>query len=410
MAHIDTLDTFNPGTPAYRADPYPVYHHFRARQPVYCASAQDTSGPRRWFLFRYADVAAALKDPRLRRGLQPDADDDARPVLAEERKPFYEMAARWMLYRDPPDHTRLRSLVGKAFTPRMVSRLHPNIVAATNDLLDKAQPHGAMDLMADFAGLLPVVGITELLGLGGHDMAQFSQWSNDLSAALDYNPRPIVYERASAATVAFSSHLQEVIEARRQQPQDDFMSGLIAAEGTDGKLSQDEIIATCILLLGAGQETTVDLIGNAALALLRHPDQLALLRANADVAPGAVEELLRYDSPVQMTARIAAEDLAIGQHTIRRGDRLTLLLGAANRDPEVFQEPDRLDLNRTGTGHLAFGLGIHFCLGAPLARLTAQIALTTLLSRFPALRLESDAPQWLEGPVFRGLKTLPVGF
>lgn len=410
MATIDTLETFNPRAPEYRADPYPVYHHFRAQQPVYCASAPDTSGPRLWYLFRYADVAAALRDPRLGRQLQPVEDAAALPLLTEARKPFYEMAARWMLYRDPPDHTRLRALVGKAFTPRMVAGLRPRLVAATNNLLDKAQRKGALDLITDFAGLLPVVGITELLGLSGHDLRQFRQWSNDLAAALDYNPSPLVYERASQATIAFSSHLKEVIETHRQQPRDDFMSGLIAAEGTDGKLSEDEIIATCILLLGAGQETTVDLIGNGMLALLRHPDQLALLRANAESAPAAVEELLRYDSPVQMTARIASEDILIGAHAIRRGDRITLMLGAANRDSEVFAEPDRLDLNRTSTVHMAFGLGIHFCLGAPLARLTAQIAITNLLSRCPALRLENDTPQWLEGPVFRGLKTLPVAF
>jgi cytochrome P450 len=318
------------------------------------------------------------------------------------------MAGKWMLYRDPPDHTRLRSLVNKAFTARAVQRLQPRIEALATELLDDMERHGSMDVITDFAFPLALNGIAELLGARAEDKPRFREWSNSLSAAIDQNRTPGVYEKADQSTVALGLYFREILHQRRRQPQDDLISGLIAAEQSGGHLSEEEIIATCILLLGAGQETTVDLIGNSMLALLRHPEQLELLRSDPSLAPRAVEELLRYDSPIQMTARIVHEDVAIAGQQMRRGDRVTMVLGSANRDPDVFVEPDRLDFSRGDKAHLSFGLGIHFCLGAPLARANGQIAINALLRRFPALRLENPEPEWRDGVVFHGLKALVV--
>lgn len=396
-----------------RADPYLLYGLFRRLDPVHCAVAPDLEGSHRkgfWYLFRHADVAAALKDPRLGRELPGVSQAEASARVPQAHKPFYEMAGKWMLYRDPPDHTRLRSLVNKAFLPRVVQDLRPRLQVLADGLLDEVQRDGSMDLIADYAFSLPLIGIGALLGVRTEDQARFRQWSNSLSAAIDQNRTPGVYEQASQATVALSAYFREILAERRLRPQDDLMSGLIAAEEQGGHLSEDEVVATCILLLGAGQETTVDLIGNSVLALLRHPEQLELLKAHPALLPLAVEELLRYDSPVQMTARVAQQDVEIGGRLIQAGAKITLVLGSANRDPEVFPDPDRLDLTRHAKPHLCFGLGIHFCLGARLAHLSGQIAISTLLRRCPNLRLESQVAEWRDGPVFRGLKQLPVSF
>jgi len=385
---------------------------------VHCAVAPEPEGLNQegqhqagfWYLFRHDDVSSALKDPRLGRELHRVSRAEAAARVPEAHRPFYEMAGKWMLYRDPPDHTRLRSLVNKAFMPRVVQDLRPRLQVLAGSLLDAAERGGSMDLIADYAFDLPLLGIATLLGVRTADLAQFRQWSNALSAAIDQNRTPGVYEQASQATIALSAYFREILAERRQSPQDDLMSGLIAAEEKSGHLSEEEVVATCILLLGAGQETTVDLIGNSVLALLRHPDQMELLRAQPSLLPSAIEELLRYDSPVQMTARVALEDVEIGGRRIQQGAKITMVLGSANRDPELFPDPDRLDLTRGAKGHLCFGLGIHFCLGAQLAHLSGQIALSTLLGRFPNLRLATQAPEWRDGPVFRGLKRLPVSF
>jgi cytochrome P450 len=403
------LEPFNPLSPEFRADPYAIYRRFRTHDPVHCAVAatEDRSGF--WYLFRHADVAATLRDPRFGRELNRVAPSNV-AVMPETKQPFYEMAGKWMLYRDPPNHTRLRSLVSKAFTPATVERLRLRIAAHAEQLLDVVEANGTMDLIGDFAFPLPLFGLGEMLGVRAHDLRQFRDWSNALSAGIDQNRTPEVYEQASQATLALSAYFQEILDERRRYPQDDLMSRLIAAEEQDGHLSEDEIIATCILLLGAGQETTVDLIGNSVLALLRHPQQLELLKNHPTLIAPAVEELLRYDSPVQMTARVALEDVEIGGHLIHRGAKVTMVLGSANHDPSVFPDPDRLDMTRNARAHFGFGVGIHYCLGAPLARAGGCIALSALLRRFPNLRLKTQSPEWREGPVFRGLKRLPVSF
>ena len=404
------LPAFDPLHPGFLADPYPFYRRYRANCPVHCSVEPTSSNPGFWYLFRYADVAAALKDPRFGREMPPVSASNGCPIKPAATNLFYEMAGKWMLYRDPPDHTRLRSLVNKAFTPRMVEQLRPQIAILANSLLDEVEGAGAMDVIADYAFPLPLATIAALLGVRAEDQRQFREWSNALSAAIDQNRTPNVYEQASQATVELSAYFRAILSLRREQPEDDLMSALIYAEECGGHLSEDEVVGTCILLLAAGHETTVDLVGNSMLRLLRNPTQLNILQANPALLPAAVEELMRFDSPVQMTARIALEDVEIDGHLIRKGAKITMVLGSANRDPEAFENPEELDLRRGAKTHLCFGLGIHFCTGAPLARAGGQIGIGTLLRRFPGMRLDSELADWRDGLVFRGLRQLPVSF
>ena len=321
-----------------------------------------------------------------------------------------ELQRRWMLFKNPPDHTRLRGLVHKAFTPRRVEQMRSQIQAITDGLLDRVQAAGRADLIAELAYPLPVTVIAAMLGVPAEDHAQFHAWSDALAHSLDLTEDPEVYTRASRAAVALTAYLRTIIEQRRRQPQDDLLSALILAEEGGGRLSEDELYATVTLLLVAGHETTVNLIGNGVLALLRHPDQLRRLRDEPGLIRTAVEELLRYDSPVQATSRVARADLEIGGHTIRAGQQVSFLLGAANHDPARFADPTRLDLSRDPNPHLAFGSGIHYCLGAPLARLEGQIAINTLVQRLPGLALAPERPEHRDNYVLRGLRRLRVTF
>jgi cytochrome P450 len=361
-----------------------------------------------WFLFRHDDVAAALRDARFVRELRTALPDRPRPELPDPYRPFWEMASKWILFRDPPDHTRLRALVATAFTPRIVQALAPRIADVAEVLLDEVEPTGTCDLIRDYAFPLPVIVIAELLGVPGQDRIRFRDWSVALAAAIDLRTSPDVYGRASDATRELTAYLRDIVAERRAEPRDDLVSALITAESESGSLDEEELIAMCILLLVAGHETTVNLIGNGVLALLRHPEQLELLRSRPDLVDNAVEELLRFDSSVQFTFRFAREDIELRGRTIPRGDQVGLILGSANRDPEQFPEPDRLDVTRTPLRHLAFGMGIHFCLGAPLARLEARLALETILRRLPGLRLVEEPLRWREGIGFRGLDALSL--
>jgi pimeloyl-[acyl-carrier protein] synthase len=318
-----------------------------------------------------------------------------------------------MLDRDPPDHTRLRSLVSKAFTPRVVEALRPHIQKIVDSLLDRVAGANAMDLIEDFAYPLPVIVICEMLGVPFEDHERFKQWGLDIARGLDsilLPPDSDVARRSDAARSALTAYFRELIAERRASPRADLLSGLIAAEEVGDRLREDELLATCILLLVAGHETTVNLIGNGTLALLRHRDQLRRLREDPGLIASAVEELLRYDGPVQRTARVSGEDVAIAGRTIAKGELVMPFIGAADRDPAQFPDPDRLDIARTDNRHIAFGWGIHFCLGAPLARLEGQIALNTLVRRLPKLALATDKPEYRESLTLRGLSTLPVCF
>jgi cytochrome P450 len=392
--------TLNPMDPAFVADPYPTYHRLRAEDPVHHSPLGF------WVLTRYDDVIAALRDPRLAK------EAIAAWVAARFGAPMPALGLS-MLDRDPPDHTRLRGLVSKAFTPRVVEGLRPHIQQIVDGLLDRAQDAGALDLIEGFAYPLPVIVICEMLGVPVADHERFKGWSLDIARGLDSVLLPTdsdVPRRSMAARTALADYFRELIARRRAAPRADLLSGLIAAEEAGDKLSENELLATCILLLIAGHETTVNLIGNGTLALLRHPDQLRLLRENPGLIGSAIEELLRFDGPVQRTARIPSEDVVIAGHTIARGEMVMPFIGAADRDPAQFPDPDRLDITRTDNRHIAFGWGIHFCLGAPLARIEGQIAIGTLVRRLPKLALATEAPEFRQSLTLRGLASLPVTF
>ncbi|HXU88875.1 MAG TPA: cytochrome P450 [Methylomirabilota bacterium] len=391
---------FNPMDPAFVADPYPTYHRLRAEDPVHKSPMGF------WILTRYDDVVAALRDPRL-------AKEAIAAFVAARFGAPVPITGLSMLDRDPPDHTRLRGLVSKAFTPRVVEGLRPRIQQIVDGLLDRVRDAGAMDLIDEFAYPIPVNVICEMLGVPVEDHERFKGWSLDLARGLDSILLPVdseIPKRSVASRSALADYFRELIARRRSSPRPDLLSGLIAAEEAGDKLSETELLATCILLLVAGHETTVNLIGNGTLALLRHPDQLRRLRDNPALIGTAVEELLRFDGPVQRTARIPSEDVVIDGHAIAKGEMVMPFIGAADRDPAHFRDPDRLDIGRTDNRHIAFGLGIHFCLGAPLARLEGQIAINTLVQRLPKLALATESPEFRQSLTLRGLASLPVRF
>jgi cytochrome P450 len=392
---------FNPMDPEFVADPYPTYHRLRAEDPVHHSPLGF------WVLTRYPDVMGMLRDPRLIK------EPIAAFVAARFGMAVPPGLGLSMLDRDPPDHTRLRGLVSKAFTPKALESLRPHIQQIVDDLLAHAAGKGRMDLIEEFAYPLPVRVICEMLGVPVADHERFKQWGLDIARGLDaimLPPESEVAKRSMAGRHALAAYFRELIAERRAAPRDDMLSALIAAEEAGDKLNEEELLATCILLLVAGHETTVNLIGNGTLALLRHPDQLRKLRENPGLIGSAVEELLRYDGPVQRTARIPSEDVTIGGQTIGKGEMVMPFLGAADRDPAQFQDPDRLDITRSDNRHIAFGMGIHFCLGAPLARMEGQIALNTLVQRLPKLGLATDRPEFRQSLTLRGLQTLPVSF
>jgi pimeloyl-[acyl-carrier protein] synthase len=392
---------FNPMDPEFVADPYPTYHRLRAEDPVHRSLLGF------WVLTRYEDVVAVLRDPRFAK------EPIARFVAARFGMAVPPGMGVSMLDRDPPDHTRLRGLVSKAFTPRVVEGLRPHIQQIVDGLLARVERAGSMDLIEEFAYPLPVVVICEMLGVPVEDHERFRTWGLDIARGLDailLPPDSEVAQRSITARHALAGYFRGLIAERRASPREDLLSGLIAAEEAGDKLNEDELLATCILLLVAGHETTVNLIGNGTLALLRHPDQLRLLRDNPRLIGSAVEELLRYDGPVQRTARIPSEDATIAGRTIGKGEMVMPFIGAADRDAGQFPDPDRLDITRTDNRHIAFGWGIHFCLGAPLARVEGQIAINTLVQRLPKLALATETPEYRQSLTLRGLKSLPVAF
>ncbi|MFJ9733888.1 cytochrome P450 [Streptomyces sp. NPDC101171] len=380
---------------AFRTDPHPYYARLRERGPVHrvrLGGAEE--GRTAWLVVGYEEARAALADPRL-------AKDTARigsPLLDEEK------IGKYLLVTDPPQHSRLRSLVTRAFTMRRVERLRPRIQRITDELLDEMLPRGRADLIEALAYPLPLTVICELLGVPDMDRAEFRRISTEVVAPTDADTE---YD----AIVALSEYLPELIEdKRRAGPTDDLLSDLIRTTAEDGdRLSPDELSGMAYLLLIAGHETTVNLIGNGVHALLTHPDQLAALRADMSLLDGAVEEMLRYEGPVETgTYRYAAEPLEIAGRVIEKGESVMIGLTAAGRDADRYADPDRFDIRRDARGHLAFGHGIHYCLGAPLARLEGRIAIGALLERAPGLALDGPTGEWLPGLLMRGMRSLPV--
>jgi cytochrome P450 len=405
-AAIDTpaqpVIDFNPLSPDFIRDPYPFYHQLRAAAPIYRT-------PFGFYLAtRYEDAASVLRDKRFGKDFAGRATRRYGPKVFDE--PIYESVRHWMLEMDPPDHTRLRGLVVKAFTARTVEDMRPRIQQIVDETLDRVAPQGRMDIMRDFAYRLPVTVICEMLGIPEADHEQFVQGAGQGGRLLD--PVPLSraeLDAANAGHLTQVAYFHTIFELRRREPGNDLITLLVHAEEAGDRLSEAEMTANIILLFGAGHETTVNLIGNGVLALHRHPDQLALLKRDPSLMPNAIDELLRYDSSVQLTGRTALEDIEIGGKTIARGDSVLCLLGAANRDPEIFPDPDRLDITRPSIKPLSFGGGIHFCLGAQLARIEAEIALTSLLARLPELQLDApEAPAWRQTFVLRGLTALPA--
>ena len=388
--------------PVLHADPYPLLRRLRAECPVYRSGS-------RFVLTRYDDVAAVLRDPRFSakrpERMRPTAAFTATGPMGVRMRAMIAFRGRQMLESDPPDHTRLRSLANHAFTVRAITAMRPRIQQLVDDLLDRVEEQGDVDLVATFAYPLPVIVIAELLGVPPEDRDRIRRWSAGAIPFLDGFRNPIA---AEAAWQGFGDYLREIIAARRIAPRDDLLSGFLAAEENGSKLDEDELLAMCILLLIAGHETTTNLIGNGLLTLLRHPDQLARVRAEPALLAATVGEVLRYESPVQIAARVATEDCVIAGVPIAAGTPLTLHLGAANRDPARFTAPDCFDIARPESHHLAFGQGAHYCLGAVLARMEGEIALGTTLRRLPDLRLASAALEWRRNLTWRGLVSLPV--
>jgi cytochrome P450 len=382
------------------ADPYAVYARLREAGPVHRIAGTD--GLPAWLVTRYDDVRQALADPRLSLDKRNAAPGGYRGMALP---PALDAN---LLNMDPPDHTRIRRLVSQAFTPRRVAQLREPIRKTADQLLDAIAPYGRADLIASYAAPLPINVICDLLGVAPEDRRDFRAWTDALVA-----PDPAEPSRAKEAVGAMLAFFTELIARKRAEPADDLLSALIAVRDEEDRLSEDELMSLAFLILFAGYENTVHLIGNATLALLSHPGQLAALRADPGRLGGAVEELARYDGPVPLAIRrFPTEDITVGGVTIPAGETVLLSLAAAHRDPHRFTDPDRLDIGRDSTGHLALGHGIHYCLGAPLARMETEIALAALLERFP--RLELDVPygelRWRPSMRARGLLTLPVRY
>jgi cytochrome P450 len=412
-AQAVSLSVFNPLDPDFKKDPYSRYNALRQAMPVLQTPLGST------LFSRYDDCVEILKDHhrfssdfRKSRSFELMAEQlqnsgiDIDPTITEAR-PF--------LFLDPPEHTRLRGLVQKAFTPKVVESLKPRIELFANELLEAAAERGHMDAVEDFAYPLPVQVICEMLGVPPSDNALFKNWSKVLARSIDPDffatqssrldpPREVIEARAS-----FAVYFSNLIDDRSKNLGDDLLSGLIVAEHEGHKLTRAELISTAILLLIAGHETTVSLISKGILQFLRHPDQLDDFVSDTSVAKSAIEEVLRYDPPVHLTARVALEDVEIGGTVVEKGNIAVALIAAANRDPAHFENPDVFDIRRGASSHIAFGFGIHHCLGAPLARLEGRIALSALFARFPNLELAGEAV-FRDNFVLHGLEHLPVGW
>jgi cytochrome P450 len=391
-----------------------------------------------WVLSRYSDIASLYNDERFSRAQGLMRGFERLP--ADERgiaEPVYHSFSKTMFYADPPYHTHLRGLMNNAFTPRRVEQMRPYIQRVVDELLDAVQAKGEMEVIHDLAYPLPVMVIAELLGLPADDREKFKKWSDDLFAILGtVRHSPHLMQRASQSLAEMTEYVTALSRERREQPHDDLLSALLSVaddgalgcpyphnaisagshsigrqvheHGATSQLTHEELVANINILLSTGHETTTNLIGNGLLALLQNPDQMQMLRNQPALVTPAIEEMLRYDNPVQITYRSAVEDVELGDKHVRKGDLVNSILGSANRDPQRYSEPDRFNITRNEGRHLSFGLGIHFCIGASLVRLEAEIAFAALLRRFPGMQLANTDLEWQEHPVFRGVKSLPV--
>ncbi|GHE88833.1 cytochrome P450 [Streptomyces fumanus] len=398
------MAAFDPWDPAFVADPYPAYAELRATGRVHWF---EPSG--QWLVPHHADVSALLRDRRLGRTYMHrfTHEEFGRTPPPPEHEPFHTLNDHGMLDLEPPDHTRIRRLVSKAFTPRTVERLKPYVDALAGELVDRLVAAGGGDLLTDVAEPLPVAVIAEMLGIPESDRAPLRPWSADICGMYELNPSEETAARAVRASVEFTEYLRGLIAERREEPGDDLVSALIAAHDEGDRLTEQEMISTCVLLLNAGHEATVNATVNGWWALFRNPGQLAALRADHSLIPTAVEELMRYDTPLQLFERWVLEEVEIDGTVLPRGAEVALLFGSANHDPAVFAHPDRLDLARRDNPHISFSAGLHYCIGAPLARVELAASLRALLERAPSLTPAGD-PERKPNFVIRGLAGLAV--
>ncbi|CAL9516286.1 Cytochrome P450 monooxygenase PikC [Streptomyces sp. enrichment culture] len=395
---------FDPWGPAFLTDPYPVYAELRARGRVHWFEPTN-----QWLVPHHADVSALLRDRRLGRTYQHrfSHEEFGRTAPPPEHEPFHTLNDHGMLDLEPPDHTRIRRLVSKAFTPRTVERLKPYVRGLADDLVSALVAKGGGDLLKDVAEPLPVAVIAEMLGIPESDRAPLRPWSADICGMYELKPSEDTAAKAVRASVEFSDYLRELIAARRKEPGEDLISGLIAAHDEGDRLTEQEMISTCVLLLNAGHEATVNATVNGWYALFRNPSQLEALRADHTLVPSAIEELMRYDTPLQLFERWVLDEIEIDGTTIPRGAEIAMLFGSANHDPAVFHNPSALDLTRADNPHISFSAGIHYCIGAPLARIELAASMGALLERAPTLRLAAE-PERKPNFVIRGLEGLAV--
>lgn len=404
MAATKTPPTFDPWDQAFLANPYPAYADLRAQGRVHYYEPTN-----QWLVPHHADVSALLRDRRLGRTYQHrfTHEDFGRTAPPAEHEPFHVLNDHGMLDLEPPDHTRIRRLVSKAFTPRTVERLRPYVDGLASELVGELVEAGGGDLLKVVAEPLPVAVIAEMLGIPESERAQLRPWSADICGMYELSPSEETAEKAVRASVEFTEFLRELIAVRRKEPGDDLVSGLIAAYDEGDRLSEQEMISTCVLLLNAGHEATVNATVNGWWALFRNPDQLAALRADRGLVGTAVEELMRYDTPLQLFERWVLDEIEVDGTVIPRGSEVALLFGSANHDPAVFAEPEALDLSRPENPHISFSAGIHYCIGAPLARIELAASMGALLDQAPALRLAAE-PERKPNFVIRGLEGLLV--
>ena len=401
--------TFNPYDQAFAANPYPVYAQLRAECPVFVSAEFGMT-----FFTRYRDVVRLLTDKRFGRTMDHlpgnTGRDNAEPFDWSDLPAYNRYVRVNLLESEGADHARIRRLLSQALNPRTVAELSGRIREASRRILDTLLPAGKMDFLAEFAEVLPVEIISELLGWPAADRHRLRPWSAHIVRLYEKDHSSEDRHRAEQATQEFAAMIDQLATLRQRKPQDDLISSLAATEDQEGGLSRDELIATCMLLLNAGHEATVNAAGNGLLALLRHPEQLARLRQDPAMLEPAVEEMLRYDPPLHLFHRFALEDLEFGGHEFRGGDMAGLLYGSANRDPAAFPDPDRFDIGRQPNRHLAFGAATHFCLGAPLARLELRTMLGDLVALTRDIELVDEQPAYHTGLVFRGLKNLRIRY
>lgn len=397
------LSLFHLLDPEVLADPYPLYARLRAESPVHWDPYLHT-----WVVTRYADVAEVLTRFRADRTPTPDKLVE---LGMQQLTPLAQVMVRQMLFLDPPQHSRVRALAAAAFTPRRIERLREHIQDITNTLVDAVAARGQMDVMQELAGPLPAIVTAELLGVPTADHEQLKDWSQDFAEMLgNFQHNPGRVEKVLRSVEGMTSYFRDALTRQSTEPTEGLLNALANAEVDGDRLTEDEVIANVIVTMVGGQETTTNLIGNGLLTLLRTPGALERLRADPSAIPTAIEELLRYESPSQHTARLAPDDVVLGGQSIGKGQAVIAVMGAANRDPERFADPDVLDLARKDNRHLAFGWAGHFCFGAPLARMEAHIAFETMLRRLPELELVSEPVTWRANLGLRGLTALPVSW